>query len=159
MSEQSLQLVHEFTYQVACRPPHKVGDGPYGGRQYFEMTGGRGEGPRFKGKLLGAGSDWMLTGPDGFMRMDVRVQIETDDGAILCAHYFGPAEANEKLKRAVTACAPTEFADQSIRSYWVLETGDLRYAWVNQTVFVGQGRLLPAGLSLLGFEHRVYRVS
>ncbi|MEH2329775.1 MAG: DUF3237 family protein [Nostoc sp.] len=88
-----------------------------------------------------------------------RVQIETDDGAILCAHYFGPAEANEKLKRAVSVCAPTEFADQSIRSHWVLETGDPRYAWVNQTVFVGQGRLLPPRPGLLGFEHRVYRLS
>ena len=158
MSEQSLQLVHEFTYQVVCGPPHEVGAGPYGGRQYFEMTGGRVEGPRLKGKLLGASSDWMLIGPDG-MRMDVQVQIETDDGALLCAHYFGPAEANEKLKRAVTACAPTEFTDQSIRSQWVLETGDLRYAWVNQTVFVGHGRLLPPGLGLLDFEHRVYRLS
>lgn len=119
MSDQSLQLVHEFTFQVACGPPHEVGDGPYGSRQYFEMTSGRVEGPRLKGKLLGAGSDWMLTGPDGFIRMDVRVQIETDDGAILCAHYFGPAEANEKLKRAMGVCAPTEFADQSIRSHWV----------------------------------------
>lgn len=34
-------------------------------------------------KLLGSGSDWMLVGSDGFMRMDVRVQIETDDGAII----------------------------------------------------------------------------
>ncbi|MBC8138021.1 MAG: DUF3237 domain-containing protein [Fibrella sp.] len=159
MSEQSLQLVHEFTYRVACGPPHEVGVGPYGSRQYFAMTGGTVEGLRLKGNLLGAGSDWMLTGPDGLMRMDVRVQIETDDGAILCAHYFGPCEANETLRRAVTACVPTEFADQSIRSHWVLETGDLRYAWVNQTVFVGEGRLLPAGPGILGFEHRVYRLS
>lgn len=123
------------------------------------LTGGQVEGPRLKGRFLGAGSDWMLTGPDDFIRMDVRVQIETDDGAILCVHYFSPAEANEKLKRAMGVCAPTEFADQSIRSHWVLETGDLRYAWVNQMVFVGQGRLLPPGTGLLGFEHRVYRLS
>ena len=50
MSDQSLQLVHEFTYQVACGPPHEVGDGPYGSRQYFEMTSGRVEGPRLQGK-------------------------------------------------------------------------------------------------------------
>ena len=63
------------------------------------------------------------------------------------------------MKRAVTASAETEFADQSIRSHWMLETGDPRYAWVNQGVFVGQGRLLPAGPGQLGFEHRVYRMS
>ncbi len=159
MSEQPLQLVHEFTCRVACGPPHEVGAGPYGSRQYYEMTGGQVEGPRLNGKLLGSGGDWMLTCPDGYMRMDVRVQIETNDGAVLCAHYFGPAESNETLKRAVGAFTPTEFADQAIRSHWVLETGDPRYAWVNQAVFVGQGRLLPAGPGQLGFEHRVYRVS
>lgn len=159
MSEQTLGLIYEFTYQVACSLPRDAGVGPYGSRQYYELIGGRVDGPRLSGKLIGAGSDWMLTGLDGFMRMDVRVQIETDDGAVICVHYFGPAEVNEKLKRAVTEVAPTEFADQSIRSHWVLETGDPRYAWVNQTVFVAQGRLLPADSGLLGFEHQVYRLS
>ncbi|MEH2394553.1 MAG: DUF3237 domain-containing protein [Nostoc sp.] len=159
MPEQSLQLVHEFTFQVACSHPHEAGAGPYGNRQYYELTGGRIEGSRLNGKLLGSGSDWMLTGPDGYIRMDVRVQIETEDGAVICVHYFGPAEANEKLRRSVTAIAPTAFADQSIHSHWVLETGDPRYAWINQAVFVGHGRLLPAGPGLLGFEHWVYRLS
>lgn len=128
MSEQTLGLIYEFTYQVACSPPREAGVGPYGSRQYYELTGGRVDGPRLSGKLIGSGSDWMLTGQDGFMRIDVRVQIETDDGAVICVHYFGPAEANEKLKQAVIEFAPTEFADQSIRSHWVLETGDPRYA-------------------------------
>jgi hypothetical protein len=34
-----------------------------------------------------------------------------------------------------------------------LETGDARYAWVNRTFFVGEGRLLPG----LGVEYRVWR--
>ena len=158
LSDRAAKLVHEFTYHAVVSPPHEVGVGPYGHRQYYEMTRGMVEGPRIKGRLLGAGSDWMLAGPDGFMRMDVRVQIETHDGAVICAHYFGPAEMNATLKQAVAACAPTKFSDQSIRSHWLLETGDPSYAWVNQAVFVGQGRLLPAGPGLPGFEHRVYRV-
>ena len=100
----------------------------------------------------------MLVGADGFMRMDVRIQIETDDGAILCAHYFGPAEANRTMAEALAASRSTEFSDQSIRSHWLLEAGDPRYAWVNQAVFVGEGRLPPAGLEP-GFEHRVYRLA
>lgn len=158
MAEQALQLVHEFTYRAVCGPSHEVGAGPYGDRQYYEMTRGSVEGPRLTGRLLGSGSDWMLAGPDGFVRMDVRIQIETDDGAVICAHYFGPAEANETFRRAVAAFASTEFSDQSIRSHWMLETGAPRYAWVNQAVFVGLGRLLPPGPGLLGFEHRVYRL-
>ena len=158
MSEQSAKLVHEFTYHSIVSAPNEVGVGPYGHRQYYEMTRGSVDGHRVKGKLLGSGSDWMLVGGDGFIRMDVRVQIETDDGAIICAHYFGPAEANQKLSQALAASTPTEFSDQSIRSHWLLETGDARYAWVNQAVFVGEGRLRPAGPGSIGFEHRVYRV-
>jgi hypothetical protein len=101
----------------------------------------------------------MLVGSDGFMRMDVRVQVETDDGAIICAHYYAPAEANQKLRQALATSTPTTFSDQSIRSHWLLETGDRQYAWVNQAVFVGEGRLCPAGHGVVGFEHRVYRVS
>ena len=141
MSEPSAKLVHAFTYHAIIGTPHEVGVGPFGHRKYYEMTSGTLDGPRLKGRLVGSGGDWMLVGPDGFMRMDIRVQIETEDGAIICAHYFGPAEANQKLSQAFAASTPTDFADQSIRSHWLLETGDERYAWVNQSVFVGEGRL------------------
>ena len=158
MSEPAAKLVHEFTYNMTCSAPNDVGPGPFGHRQYYELTSGNVDGPRLRGSLLGTGSDWMLHGPDGFLRMDVRMQIVTDDGAVICIHYFGPAEANAQLMKGITECAPTNFVDQSIRSHWLLETGDERYSWVNQAIFVAEGRLRPAGSGQLGFEHRVYRV-
>ena len=159
MHKQTIQLVHEFTCHIGCGTPLDAGTGPYGSRRYYEIIGGSVAGPRLTGKLVGSGGDWMLTGTDGYMRMDVRVQIETEDGAVICAHYFGPAEANDKLKQAVIACQATEFDDASIRSHWLLETGDSRYRWVNQSVFMGQSRILPVSLGVLGFEHQVYRLS
>ena len=96
MSDQSAKLVHEFTYHAAVSSPHEVGVGPFGHRQYYEMTEGVLKGARLNGKLLGSGSDWMLVGPDGFMRMDVRIQIETDDQAVICAHYFGPGRGQSE---------------------------------------------------------------
>ncbi len=158
MPEQSAKLIYEFTYHAAFSFPHEVGVGPYGHRQYYEMTEGALKGPRLNGRLLGSGSDWMLVGPDGFMRMDVRIQIETNDRTVICAHYFGPAEANQKLAQAIASSTSTEFSDQLIRSHWLLETGDPRYAWVNQAVFVGESRLLPVRPGVLGFEHQVYRL-
>jgi hypothetical protein len=158
LSGQTARLVQEFIYHSIVGPANEVGGGPYGHRQYYEMKSGLVQGHRLTGKLLGSGSDWMLVGVDGFMRMDVRVQIQTDDGAIICAHYFGPAEVNQKLRDSFVAFTPTAFSDQSIRSHWMLETGDPRYAWVNQTVFVGEGRLSPVGPGVMGVEHCVYRV-
>ncbi len=158
MSEPSARLIHEFTCHMVINASRELGVGPHGQRQLHEMESGVIEGSRLKGRLLGPGSDWMLVGADSFLRMDVRIQIETDDGATLCAHYFGLAEANWKLTQAFAASTPTEFSDQLIRSHWLLEAGDPRYAWVNQAVFVAEGRLCPASPGVMGFEHRVYRV-
>jgi hypothetical protein len=120
MHDQTIQLVHEFTCHISCGSPFDAGAGPFGSRQYYEITGGTVAGLRLTGKLVGSGSDWMLTGPDGYMRMDVRVQIETGDGAVICAHYFGPAESNDRLKQALIAGKSTKFDDASIRSHGCL---------------------------------------
>jgi hypothetical protein len=158
MSNPTAKLSHEFTYAMSCGPAHDLGNGPLGHRQYYELTSATIEGPRLSAKLIGTGGDWMLIGTDGFMRMDVRIQFETQDGAIICAHYFGPAEANAKLRQAASEGTSTDFSDHLIRSHWLLEAGDPRYAWVNQAVFVGEGRVRSAGSGQIGFEHRVYRV-
>ena len=158
MSNPSSRLIHEFTYHSIVSAPNEVGVGPSGKRQYLEVTNGVLDGPRLKGKQLGAGSDWMLIGTDGFMRMNVRIQIATEHGAIICATYSGPAEANQTMVDGLATSTPTAFSDQSIRTHWLLETGDPRYGWVNRTVFIGEGRLRPGSPGVLGFEHRVYRL-
>ena len=122
------------------------------------MTGGVVEGRRLSGRTFGAGADWMLVGADGFLRMDVRVQIRTGDGALLCARYRGLTKGNDMLRRAIASMKGTGFADQFIRTSWELESGDPRYAWVNQSVFVGEARFCPFGPAVAGIEHRVHRV-
>ena len=101
----------------------------------------------------------MLVGADRFLRMDVRIQLLTDDGAVLCARYRGPAETNDRLQAAIAGSEPTGFDDQHIRTWWELESGDPRYAWVNQAIFVGEARFQPTEAGAPGFEHRVYRAA
>lgn len=156
--DSAICLAHEFTYRTAVAGPHEVGEGPYGIRHYYEMTDGVIEGARLTGRTLGSAGDWMLVGADGFLRMDVRLQILTNDGAVLCARYRGPAEANARLRQSIASGQPTSFAEQRIRTCWELESGDARYAWVNQSIFVGEGRFCPAGAEASGFEHRIHRV-
>ena len=157
-TSRQLGLELAFTYLTRVSQPHDVGPGPCGPRQYYEMTDGVLDGPRLAGRTLGSGADWMLQSADGYLRMDARIQVETEDHAVICARYFGVAEANSRLMEALAASVPTGFEDQRIRTHWVLETGHPRYLWINQTVFVGEGRLRPAGRGLAGFEHRVYTV-
>jgi hypothetical protein len=50
---------------------------------------------------------------------------------------------------------PTNFGEQYFFINPRLETGDERYSWVNQTVFIGEGRALPGP----GVKYRVYRLA
>lgn len=155
----SIDLAYEFTYRTAVVGPHEVGQGPFGVRQHYELADGVVEGPRLSARSVDSGADWMLSGADGFMRMDARVQLLTGDGAVLLARYHGPAESNARLQAAIAGGEPTDFEEQRIRTWWELESGDPRYAWVNQTVFVGEARFQPTESGQPGFEHRVYRAA
>ena len=151
-----MNLEYSFGYLATLKqPPVAIGAGPYGMRMFFEIEGGRVEGPDIKGRLLGGGGDWILVGADGFGRLDVRGQLMTDDGAAIYVQYFGILEMNDAVMRNLAdPSKATEYVDQCFRTTPRLETGDSRYAWVNRTVFVAEGRM-P---SVRGVEYRVYRV-
>jgi hypothetical protein len=131
-----------------------VGSGPYGSRVVATVTGGWVKGDRINGTLVGAGADWLLIGPDGWGRLDVRAQLQTDDGAVIYAQYIGLLELNEAVAAAMAPGGATGFDDQYFRTAPIMETGDERYAWVNTTLFVGEGRIHENGV-----EYRLYRVT
>jgi hypothetical protein len=151
-----MELIQEFTYNATLKPPLEVGPGPFGNRMYFEVIEGRVEGERLKGSVLGGGGDWILAGADGLGRVDVRAQFKTDDGAAVYAQYNGLLELNQTVQEAMAgAGSGTDYADQYFRTTPRFETGDERYAWLNQSVVVAEGHLLPG----LAVEYRVYRVA
>jgi hypothetical protein len=147
-----MNLVQEFTLTAALKPPLPIGDGPIGTRIYFDVAGGEIVGDRLSGTLLGGG-EWGLVRPDGFIGVDVRLQVETHDGAYLYIQYTGLLELNEAVQGALDGGVGTEYDDQYFYTNPRIETGDERYAWVNTTFFIGEGRMLPN----LGVEYRVWR--
>ncbi|MEQ1929959.1 MAG: DUF3237 domain-containing protein [Parvularculaceae bacterium] len=147
-----MRLTQEFAFRASLKPPLPIGAGPIGTRMYYELTGGDVVGDRLNGKVLGGG-EWALLGPDGFIRIDVRAQIETHDGAFLYVQYAGLLEMNAVVQKAIESGAGTGFGDQRFHINPRFETGDARYAWLNTTFFIGEGRVLPG----LGVEYRVWR--
>ena len=147
-----MNLIHEFTYTAMLKPPLPIGEGPIGTRMYFEVTSGEITGERLRGTLLGGG-EWALIGPDGFVRIDVRLQGTTHDGANLYMQYTGLLDFNEAVQGALSSGEGTDFGEQYFFTNPRIETGDERYAWLNTTFFVGEGHVIPG----LGVEYRVWR--
>ena len=151
----AMELVHEFTFTAALKQGVAVGPGPFGDRNFFEIVEGKVTGERINGTVHGGGGDWVLGGSDGYGRLDVRAIFETDDGANLYVQYLGVIEYTPAVIAAITGERSCDYDEQYFRTTLRLETGDPRYAWVNQTVFVGEGRV-HVGPRV---EYRVYRVT
>lgn len=150
------ELIKEFEYFVDIGEVDAVGPGPFGQRTIGNTTGGQFTGDRLKGTIVGAGADWLLAGQDGFGRQDSRLTFRTVDGALIYVQYFGLIELTAEIMDILGGGGmPTDFGDQYFFTNPRLETGDERYSWVNQTLFIGEGRVLSGPR----VEYRVYRVA
>src|SRR5437762_6437276 len=128
-----------MTLQVVVPPPQKLGAVPHGTRAIAAITSGTFEGLRLRGRVLPGGGDWTLLRPDGVLELDLRLTLETDDGALIHMASFGlrhgPAEVIASLARG-------ERVDPSayyFRSTPRFETGHPKYAFVNRLLAVSSG--------------------
>jgi hypothetical protein len=149
------KLVHEFDY-YADLIFNDFGTGPMGyNRLVWIVTGGEFSGDRLKGTLPAGGGDWMTVGADGYGRLDVNATLQTHDGANIYVEYRGLVKATEAtLINAGGGNAPNEWNDGYFYTNPRMETSDERYAWVNTTFWVSQGRLVGGPR----VEYQVYRV-
>ena len=149
-----MELVREAVLHAELGVNLFPGPTPTGMSIVAPVTGGWVKGERLNGTVTGPGADWLLVGNDGYGRLDVRVQMVTDDGACIYAYYDGVLEMNEAFMAASGSDGSTDFGDNYFRTLVRMETGDERYAWVNTTVFVGCGRAHENGV-----EYELYRVT
>lgn len=157
-----MELKRLASVSVYLKPPVMVGPGPYGVRMFIEVSDGvlesdanEAELRSFTGKVLPGGGDWALLGADGWCRLDVRTMFETSDGATIYAQFPGIIEMTHDVQLALTQGQATDFTDQYFRVTPRLETGDPNYAWVNQSVFVGEGRFIDG----FGLNYRMFLVA
>ncbi|EPD57753.1 DUF3237 domain-containing protein [Streptomyces sp. HGB0020] len=149
-----MNLVFEFAMAAELGTSSVLSGAPFGTRIIVPIAAGRAQGARISGQFVGHGGDWLLVGPDGWARLDVRAQLRTDDGADIYVSYNGVMELNDAARAAMRdRNRETAFEDQYYRAALWLETGDERYSWVNQKAFVAQGRVTRTGV-----EYHVHRV-
>ncbi len=125
--------------------PHKLGTTPSGERKVVPVLGGRIEGERLTGRILSGGSDWALTNSAGILELDVRLVIETHDGALINCHYRGVRHGPEDVMARMAAGETVDYRDFYFRIAPRFDTADPRYAWLNGILAVGIGERLPDG--------------
>lgn len=148
----SLSLKPLMSYHADLTAPAMVGAGHFGNRVIFIVTGGTFEGERLRGKIQPGGGDWLLVGPDGFGRLDVRATFETDDGALIYGTYVGVIEFGERALAAMQGGTPTAYGEICFMTQLRFETGDQRYAWLNSTLAVAEGRVVNSAVEYSVFE-------
>jgi hypothetical protein len=157
MDQPVIGLERVLTYRFSIRGPlpARTEGSPRGTRQYWEMTRGSMSGSGVNATLAMPGGDWFLASDDGFGRPDVRVQLITDDGELILLHYTGLVELTDSLTNAAENDLATRWDDQYMRFVFSFEAGAEPYQWLNQSLFVGRGRLVGAN----ELEYEIYRVT
>lgn len=148
-----LRSRHLFTITITLLPTEELGSTPAGNRRIFPVAGGDFKGERVRGTVLPvAGSDLLLTRPDGTSQQDVRMVLRTDDGALILMTYRGvryaSADVNDRLARGEQVPA----SDYYLRTAPFFETSSPKYAWLNKIVTVGVGERRKDGVVYEVFE-------
>jgi hypothetical protein len=134
-----------FAFQIDVAPPSIVGMTPGYDRRIGEITGGSFEGERLRGKFRTGGSDWQSLRSDGGISINVRLVMETDDGALIAMRYrgirHGPKAVIDRLAKGESV-NPTEYYFRV--TPW-FETSAEKYDWLNRVIAVAIGHRLPSG--------------
>lgn len=138
---------------VAYDRTRMIGDVPAGQRAMFPVDGGRFEGERLRGTVLGDGADWVTWRSDATMVIDVRLMLRTDDDALIGMHYVGLAHGRtDEAKAAMRRREVIAYEDSFIRTTPRFETSDPRYEWLNRVISVANGYRATEGAMYQVFE-------
>ncbi len=140
-----LRTTKLMTLKLTVNGMQAVGATPNGNRRVGLVAGGTFEGPKLRGTVLPGGADWIIARPDASTTLDVRIVLETDDGALIGMTYrgmrHGPADVMAKVNGG-------EFVDPSLyyfRTAVFFETAAPRYDWLNRVIAIGTGSRPPEG--------------
>lgn len=134
-----------FSLKAEVTQVQVIGATPNGFRRIGVVTGGTFDGPRLRGKVLPGGADWQVLHADGSALLDVRIALETDDGAVIGMTYRGVRHGPPELLAKVNAF---EHVDPSLIYFRIaasFEASHPKYAWLNYVVAVGTGDRPPEG--------------
>jgi hypothetical protein len=117
-----------MTLRLNTAPTQNVGACPRGTRLTFPITGGVFDGDRLRGRVLPGGDDWVIKRPDNVLELDLRITLETDDGALIHMTFEG-------IRNDAAPGTPY------FRTLPRFETAEPKYAFLNRLLAVGTGEI------------------
>jgi hypothetical protein len=139
----SYALEYLFSYEATLQPPEVIGPVPEGIRVNAYVTGGQVWGPRLRGTVRPVGADWITIGRDGVARLDVRITLEAEDGALLYVTYTGVLDLGEDgyegFLRGELPADPLP-----IRTAPRVQTAHPAYQWLQRIQCIGVGESLAS---------------
>ncbi len=134
----TIELIPLATATATLAEPMFLPDTPLGTRVIAEVTSFDIKGDRIRGHMKGnAAADWLTLSPGLLGTLDVRLLIETDDGALIFTSYRGRLDLSAGQGTSPVYAAP------------LYDTGDERYAWINKIQAVAKGTVSADGTQLV----------
>ncbi len=140
-----------FVMRLDVLPYQIIGGADGAFRRVGVVPGGTFHGSRLSGKVLPGGNDWQTVRSDGSTLLEVKLVLETADGALIGMTYkglrHGPGDVIARVNKG-------EDVDPSLyyfRTNPVFETAS-DYAWINGIIAVGLGYRTPGGVIYSLFE-------
>lgn len=134
-----------LTLRLTTAATQNIGAGPHGTRLTFPITGGTFTGDRLRGKVLPGGGDWGLVRADGVLELDLRITLETDDGALIHMTFDGVRHGPPEVIAALGRGEQVDPASYYFRTVPRFETAAPQYAFLNRIVAIGVGEFTASG--------------
>ena len=140
----SIELIPLTTATATLSAPFLLPDTPAGTRVIAEVVDFELEGERLTARMKGtAAADWMTLSATMIGTLDVRALFETHYGALVYTWYHGRLDLSGGIGASPAYAAP------------LYESGDERYAWLNQIQAIAKGALSEDGMKLV---YEIYEV-
>ncbi|OAL03799.1 hypothetical protein IQ06DRAFT_291468 [Phaeosphaeriaceae sp. SRC1lsM3a] len=158
------KLTPAFTVRVTIDAPMPVGGQAGSSLVIVPMVGGNiksedGVEPKLDAELHGVGYDYIQNDASGSnMRLDVRSQLKTPDGAIIAMYYKGVVALTPGVKAVLgggSDAKTTDFGDSFVT--FSFETGSEKWKGLQNATWVAAGRfVVENGKTIV--EYRVSKV-
>lgn len=107
--------------------------------------GGRFDAERLSGRVLPGGSDWQRVMPDGSVRLDCRLILETTENELIAMTYQGVRSGTADVLARLSRGADVRADEYYLRIAPFFSTHSVSHARLNTIVSVGTGQRLAKG--------------